>query len=149
MTFINEYLSEDDYKKYIDPYKARSGVKSLPVRRWTVDRERESFLTLTHTVREDMYEGDYSITYWLFLWEGEYITFVQHRPAIRKLYDHYFKATNIIKKIDLPESLTSRKEELFTILKEAMVVNRGSGVVGSQKKKCEITLELSEVHYAK
>jgi len=148
MTFINEYLSEDDYKKYIDPYKARSGVKSLFLEDWTIDRERESFLTLTHTAREDMYEGDYSITFWLFLWKGEYIRFEQHQPIGEKVAKHHFKVTNIIKKIDIPESLTN-KEELFTVLKEAMDVNEGSGIFGSEKNKCEITLDLSEVHYGK
>ena len=47
--------------------------------------------------------------------------------------------------MEIPEPLLSKKESLFTVLKEAMDVNKGAGIWGSDKNIFEITLDLSGV----
>ena len=76
MAFVNEHISAEDYEKYIETYKRQAGAPGLFLEDWTIDRERECYLTCTHTVRQDMYEGNYSITKWLFFWEGRSLTII-------------------------------------------------------------------------
>lgn len=146
MNFVNEYLSADDYEKYIEPYKAKTGIKSLYLSDWTIDKEANCFLVNTHRVRQDMYEGDFSITLWLFLFSGEYIKFEQHTPLGSKRADGSYKVTNIIKEIDIPQSLQGKEQALFAVLKEAMEKSKGVGVFGADDiKEYELSLDVSEV----
>ena len=141
MAYLNERTSIEDYQKYIEPCD-----KSVVFSNWTIDRERESFLANTSIVREDMYEGKHEISYWLFLWEGEYIYFEQHRYVDTTSDDeNHVKVTNVIKRIDMSSAVKLRKKEMFIALKEAMDVNKGYGVLGSDKYTYDINLDISKV----
>lgn len=87
----------------------------------------------------------------LFLYSGEYIKFEQHTPLGSKRVDGSYRVTNVIKEINIPQSLQGKEQALFAVLKEAMEKNKGVGVFGADDiKQYELTLDVSEVmHHGK
>lgn len=72
MTFVNEYISDADRKKYgIDAIDAdldrRAQVRS---RDWTIDHEREIYFRFINRGREE----SRNLSAWDFYWQGELMT---------------------------------------------------------------------------
>lgn len=135
MTFVNENLNSEKRKKYDpnDQFLTNS-------RRWSIDRDTETFIASGGMARMDDYSKYMYIEYILF-WQKEYILFYA---------EYYFnsetkpKNTMIIKKIKIPIHMQINKEELFALMKKALNAYAGSGEAGRENAKTYI-FDFSEV----
>jgi hypothetical protein len=149
MGFVNQrgfLVDEAERKRYNDLYvQANGGKGGLGSANWTIDREREMLLVCLYREREDMYEGDFHISGWVFYWHGEWVHFLQHNYG-KKLADSYFKVTREIKEITMPISVKKDTETFFNDLKEAFEEYRISGALSDNPNlHVDLTLDMSEV----
>jgi hypothetical protein len=116
MAFVNELISEEDKQK-IDwtKFKAWPFSDSHRPWKWTVDRERDVFLVmLCGRGREGEHPEVYALS-----WKGHFIRFEAEsggKGMFSTGVDMFWK----IIKIDIPEKLKHRREEILEILKEAI-----------------------------
>ncbi|MNK75620.1 hypothetical protein D3C87_951630 [compost metagenome] len=123
MSFLNEYIPEEDIRKYgIDEINHRF-LKSDFKPDWTIDRERNIYLRQVSSGKEEF--------------------------ATQKIYSFFWKTSLVIvhldehgggsvggegwsdykmRAIDIPEELAGSKEEIIADLKSALVAFNGGGV---------------------
>ncbi len=149
MAFVNVEtmnLSREEKKKYNDLYaSAHSGNGSVKGLEWTIDRDREILLVCKYKERQDMYEGDFDLSYWLFYWHGEWIEFVQKKFSGVWVTDDHLKLARKIIKIDIPLAMAHLKEEIFHDIKDAFQVFRVAGAIETRNYQFDLTLDVSEV----
>ena len=124
MTFINEYISAEDKKRYnidnINEKYIAAGVSS----QWTIDRDRNIYLRevsagIGHSGKNRI---------WNFFWNGtlieikiEILSSGGERGALcwahKKIHD-----------FQLPHTLESNREEILSDLKEALTAYKDGGV---------------------
>lgn len=124
MAFVNEHIPESAY----DQYDLRRVIgEENPFKKgymfgrasWTIDREKDAFLTQVWTHRESEFNG------WAFYWNGKWM---------------FFKMRSIESKIDrekntcwfrfqvkglLPERLSDQREQVIKDLCEAIAASPG------------------------
>lgn len=132
MTFVNEYVSEEDIKKYmLDEIwlKYHPEEKSVPNHyrhEWTVDRERDIFLKWISVGRE---EYSNRLTFVLY-WKGELFTVDIDLIGVgrpQKLTDRPYKKVWELVGIWPSQPKTATREEVLTALKEALIVRGYDG----------------------
>ena len=149
MGFLNQLgytVNKEEKSKYNDLYiQANGGKGSLGSAQWTIDRDREMLLVCLYEEREDMYEGDFHRSRWVFYWHGEWVHFLQHDYG-KKIADSYFQITRKIKEITMPAAIKKEKMNFFNDLKEAFEEYRISGAVSKNRSlRVDLTLDISEV----
>lgn len=125
MAFVNEWVSDEDIKKYDLPSVWMKVKGSTPFQYvWTVDRERNAFLIPYASGREEFAnQGDFVL--W---WDGEL-----HKARLISNYNHggYENVTTTwhLVGIDSDPGSIHNKEDIVAMLKEALRGFRLDGVV--------------------
>ena len=134
MTFINEYVPEDDIRKYkleetlvrYNPSFIASGISPVYKFTWTIDRDRGIYLIRVRAGREELSHQ----STWVFFVDGNEMEIVLGRAAggSRK-YDEtpYVKILDLVRVI-LGSDETSLSAENTKILKEALSVYGDRGI---------------------
>lgn len=131
MTFVNEYISEADLKKYnfAELYKRpRKGMDTATD--WTINREaniwlRKFYTESDHTAPDGGFTG---VSGWDFYWKGTLLTleildvgggggYGKHRWTRKRLLN-----------LSIPPDLENQRVQIIKDLKEAFTVYRGVGV---------------------
>lgn len=124
MAFVNEYVPEEDIKKYgLDEINQCYGKSSDVRPDWTVDRERDIYLRWIVT-GEDEFRNQHDFT---FYWKGTLI-FVRLRVLNGRLLGTRGWVTWRLVMINLPEELEEKRTEILADLKEALVVYKDHGI---------------------
>ncbi|MDR2790406.1 MAG: hypothetical protein LBB59_05475 [Campylobacteraceae bacterium] len=144
MAFVNEVISQEDWKKYdIDQFKRRC-VWGGSTHYWTIDRERNIWFRLYFEHLDRDANGVEMSTEWDFYWKGSFIpletkTVRQTRSDDGERYG-YLK----VLKIEIPENIQQYKSEIYKDLKEAFeasFIGRGIYTDRSKVKSCKVDLE--------
>lgn len=132
MAFVNEYVPEDDIKKYkLDEIwlKYHPEEKSVPNHyrhEWTVDRERDIYLKWVNVGRE---EYSSRLTFVLY-WKGEFFTADLDLVGIgrpQKLTERPYRKVWELVGIWPSQPKTATREEVLAVLKEALTVRGYDG----------------------
>jgi hypothetical protein len=149
MTFVNEkggFVRVAESEKYAELYNKATGKNiSFINEQWTIDREREMLLICVYKHRQDMYEGDFGLSDWLFYWHDAWIAFTQKDGNDGKISDVHWQITRTITKIEMPLVVKKNQLEMFRDLKDAFLVYRIGGVFSTKDYRFDLTLDLSEV----
>lgn len=128
MTFINEYISAEDKKKY--NMTPDSNFYLVGTNSWTVDRERDMFL-LRRTGGGP--ESEPGVTNWAFHWHG-YLLDV--RVFLVDAGEdasgaHGWEHRKLLGIGDMPPALQPQRIQIFADLKDAFAARKGLGVQSS------------------
>jgi len=153
VTFINEKGGLDrlaESQRYAEIYHKDTGKNESFINEdWTIDRERGMLLVCVHNERQDMYEGNFGLSSWLFYWHGEWIHFAQKDSLGGKISDIHWRKTRTITNIKLSNSIKISYLEMFKDLKEAFQMYRFVGAFDKTEYLFDLTLDYSKVieHY--
>lgn len=126
MAFVNEWVSDEDIKKYDLPSVWMKVTWDTPIQYvWTVDRERNTFLIPYASGREE-FSNHHDFVLW---WDGEL-----HKARLIKNNDRLDGLENLTTTwhligIDSDPGSVHSKEKVLAMLKEALRGYRLSGVV--------------------
>ena len=142
MAFVNEYIPEEDIKKYDIPAWNEKYLRSNFRPAWTIDRERDIYLRYMHTGREA------SNDQWIFCfyWKGDMLSaelqvsgendpdglLVKHYKLLRLMFSLFDP---------LPDSLCSHKSEILADLKEALIAFGDLGIHSIWTKPIRFTFD--------
>lgn len=123
MAFVNEYVSDEDVKKYgLEEINRRYSKVDIPGRySWTVDRERNIYLRKMRSDKDAFWED------FTFFWQGELLAvrLSEEGTAIRGgTGTTRWKLIHLV----LTDSLTDRRDEILAVLKEALRAYKTAGV---------------------
>lgn len=123
MSFLNEYIPEEDIRKYGIEEINRRFLKSDFKPDWTVDRERNIYLRQVASGREE------------FATQKVYSFFWKTSLIIVRLDEHGGGAIDgegwsdyKLRTIDIPEDLIGNRDEIIADLKSALIAFNGGGV---------------------
>ena len=139
MAFVNEYVSEEDDKKYgLEAIDKRYFIgHALGYTEWTRDRERDIYLRfMRHQGEDGMYKQTFT-----FYWRE---TLLEVRLDLidgggEPGGKGWIKWS--LRHLSLPESLAIYREQILADLKDALRTYGGGGT-SSAYTECDITLEL-------
>ena len=123
MTFVNEYVSEEDFKKYGFEEIDRCYGKSNARPDWTIDRENDVYLRWIVS-GEDEFKNQHDF---IFYWK-ETLIFVRLRISNGKVLGSRGWANWRLVIMNLPEELQEKKPEIIADLKAALTVYKDFGV---------------------
>lgn len=129
MTFVNEYISDADRKKYgIDAIDAdldrRAQVRS---RDWTIDHEREIYFRFINRGREE----SRNLSAWDFYWQGELMTVWLLRLDAGGVRGGHGWSRYKLDKTEgdfVPPHLQAQWDEVMADLRAAMLAKKDGGV---------------------
>lgn len=141
MSFINEYISPEDYEKYrLSEVDDRFGGAASE--QWTIDRNRAIYLRVVHRGREEFC----SQTTWSFYWKGTLLTLrldlLDHRGARGEPGWSHWELVRLNGSHGLPENLKEEKDLVLKDLQEALTTYKGFGVF-SKNTDYSITLDIA------
>ncbi len=123
MSFVNEYILEEDIKKY--------GIESLNKKlyianyksTWTVDHERDIYLRRIKNRREERCnEVEYC-----FYWQGHLMKVVLKQEGGGEHQGPQWRHYEMLD-INIPEEIKQNESQVITDLKEALVAYKTLGV---------------------
>jgi hypothetical protein len=132
MVFVNEYVSDEDIKKYklneiwLKYHPEHKSVPDHYRHEWTVDRERDIYLKWVSVGRE---EHSNRLTFVLY-WKGEFITVELDLVGIgrtQKLTERPYRKVWELVGIWPSQPKTAKREEVLAALKEALTVRGYDG----------------------
>ena len=134
MTFINEYVSDEDVKKYKlqemwDEYHPYSKGRVKPYFRhtWTIDREKNIFFIPARTGREEFSNQTVCI-----LWmEGVELSVTIRKSGWANIKEGKGSVSWDLDRIRKPENCAIKDKEIIQVLKEALVVYGYRGILRS------------------
>lgn len=142
MTFVNEYITPEDYEKY-KLKEIDDRFRGMEAEQWTIDRERNSYLRRVHRGRE---ETEREST-WTFFWNGVLLVLRLDLLSYRKVSENsgwsHWKLVRLNGGHGLPDELKGDQDQILTDLMEALVAYKDSGVF-STNTLYEITLDLAD-----
>lgn len=136
MAFVNEYIPEEDKKKY--DMTPDSNFYLASTTNWTVDRERDMFLIR----RTGGGAEGFPIHHWAFCWRG-------HLLDVRmEMLDaggdpsggHGWEHTKVHGIGNMTPELQSHRAQIIEDLKSALMARKGGGVY-SRRTSYEVTLD--------
>lgn len=140
MAFINEYISDEDRKKYnIDEIDQNYVVGATRSRSWTVDKERDIYLRNVANGREEFSH----LTDWTFYWSGELIAFRMEVKNTSRIEKGHARAHKVITRIDIPDDLQEQRQEIINDIQMALEAYRDGGVF-AKSKTYELKLDVTE-----
>lgn len=123
MAFINEYISAADMARYDIEAIDRGFFKKIYRHDWTVDHERNIYLRLLESGREDFAnQVDY-----FFYWKGKLLIVRLEQCGGGVCGGAGWREYKLIK-IDIPESLKEHRVDILKDLKDALVAYKDFGV---------------------
>lgn len=126
MAFVNEYISEDDIKKYdletLD--KKSEGYK----RSWVIDRDSETWLIHRGTGKED--DG----VKWLFYWQSNVYRIGTQSLGYSKEGQSLYVSDKVVYVLDISWQQASILDarEFLNALKAAMETRKGYGMANTE-----------------
>jgi hypothetical protein len=130
MAFVNEYVPDEDIKPYgLEAYWNSLLKRGRPASyrlEWTIDRDRDIYLMLTHIANQAFEEGDWvEFTLW---WEGKVFKcrLKYASSTSEKLSDNPFIQAWDLISINPVDEISH--EQVLAMLKEALTVYGYSGV---------------------
>ena len=131
MTFINEYIPEEDKIKYgLEEINERFIVGGTKCRSWTIDRERDIYL---RNVARGWGEDICHQSTWTFSWHGELIVLELDNISTTGKAGGDRHGHKRIRKIEIPDHLEGKREEILADLKEALTAYKDGGVFATAK----------------
>ena len=137
MPFVNEEIPVADIDKYeIEAIDKKFIVGGTHARGWTVDRQRDIYLRCVANGREEYARQ----STWTFYWRGELLVAKLSIIDLRGRrgepgWAHYKLLDNFI-----PDHLLSRRAEIISDLKEALLAYKDGGIF-STAPSYSITLD--------
>lgn len=132
MAFINEYISEEDIKKYgireiwdqFHPF-SKNDMNLLKKHSWTVDKERDVFFIPAKSGREEKSSQVIAILWW----KGAYLSVTLanvggHYDHVNKKGDKRWQLIDVWR----PAGFEVSDEDIIPVLKEALVKYGFSGI---------------------
>ena len=136
MTFINEYIPEEDFKKYkfeaLNKRSRKSG--STPASYWVIDRERGIWLRKFYTeydrtAPDEKYSG---VSVWDFYWKGTLITLeLELLEAKSTGRGTHYTTRKKLKSINVPPELSEQYDLILQDLEAALIAYSDAGVLSS------------------
>ena len=147
MAFVNEYISDEDFKKYgLAEIDKKFIVGGTNARDWTIDRERGIYLRNVAMGGGNEPEI-FNQTTWTFYWHDEPITLrldlIGGRGGRGEPGWSHWKLVWVRGGHGLPQHLKPYKAEFLHDLKEALLAYKDFGVF-SVNTDYEITLDIGE-----
>lgn len=102
-------------------------------------------LVCIYVERQDMYEGDYNLSTWLFLWRGEWIRFTQQDSLGGRISEKHWQSTRKIISVDMPKPVKAVQLDMYRDLEEAFRVYRLSGAFSVDDYIFDLKLDYSQV----
>jgi len=125
MTFVNEYISAEEIKKYdLENINKRFIVGATKARDWTIDRKRNINLRNVANGRE---EFSHQST-WTFYWHGELILLELDNISTSGVAGGDRCGNKKLRSITIPHHLEANYDEIIVDLKEALTVYKDGGV---------------------
>lgn len=125
MAFVNEYITEEDAKKYtleaIDQKFIVGGTRS---RQWTADVGRRIFLRLVSRGREEL---SHTST-WILFWHGDLVVVGLDLIGTSGGRAQPSSAHYRMRSLEIPAHLADRRDEILADLKEALTAYKDGGV---------------------
>lgn len=118
MAFVNELIPDEQKDKFQFPVSTRHDGSKPTLWKWTIDRERDAYLVTT-AILGGGYEGTPEDHYCVLCWESELVPFA----AEQKMSGSNPKdlvLTWKIHRLDIPENLQARKDEVLQLIREAL-----------------------------
>ncbi|MFZ3192529.1 MAG: hypothetical protein WA154_04880 [Moraxellaceae bacterium] len=143
MAFVNEKVRSTNSE--VARYAATLATGLGFIESWTIDRERNLVLIEKWTARQDMYDGDFSITGWLFYWKGEWISFTKQTDLGGKISDKYWESRTKIKDLIVPTQYLDNRSDILNDLIDALQVYKVAGAFSEKDYEFNLILDLSEV----
>ncbi len=124
MTFINEYISEEDIKKYdIENLNKKLYVANYKSK-WTVDHDRDIYLRHVGSRREERCNEHYYCLYW----QGHLMNIVLKQEGGGVPRGHQWLHYEMLE-IGIPEEFRQHKSQIMKDLKEALTAYESLGVL--------------------
>jgi hypothetical protein len=123
MAFINEFISENDYKIYkIEDLNHKYRLRN-PKPDWTVDHERNIFMRLVDIGRE---ECSNSLTFY-FYWKGNEVIVIVSVEGSKLVNEKKWRHYKLVK-IKIPEVIKQNEAEILADLRKALACYMVAGV---------------------
>ena len=127
MGFVNEFISEEDQKRYDFSRIKRPPLyhKSIRPYTWTVDRARDVFMVTTGG-GERGFPNEQHFALW---WHGDIVNVQLERADTGQISGHTTTSWRLIR-IEVPPQLAAQKDEVIATLKEALTEYKvhGAGI---------------------
>ena len=125
MTFVNEYISAEEIKKYdLENINKRFIVGATKARDWTINRERNIYLRNVANGREEFSHQ----SKWTFYWHGELIILELDNISTSGVAGGERCGHKKLRSITIPHHLKTNYVEIIVDLKEALTVYKDGGV---------------------
>ncbi len=140
MTFINEYISDEDREKFdIDEIDKRFIVGGVYAGDWTINRDSNIYLRVVSRGREEMSHQ----SKWTLYWKGVLIELELDNISTSGRAGGDRHGHKLLRRINIPDQLEAKYEEIIEDLREALTVYKDGGVF-STAKKYSLTLDVME-----
>ncbi len=124
MTFVNEYISEEDIKKYdIENLNKKLYIANYKSK-WTVDHERDIYLRYIGNRREERCEEHE----YYFYWQGCFIKVALKQGGGGVPRGSQWRHYEMLG-ITIPDEIKQHEPQIIADLKEALIAFKSSGVL--------------------
>ncbi|MBS0355280.1 MAG: hypothetical protein JSR83_15435 [Proteobacteria bacterium] len=136
MAFVNEYLSEDDCKKYeIHLIDERFVVGGTSSNSWTIDRDRNIYLRTVARGREEFSH----LSTWTLYWHEDLIVLELENLSTSGPTGGVCHGHKRVRSIEIPPHLEDKRADILSDLKDALTAYKDGGVYA---RATEYTLTL-------
>lgn len=125
VAFVNEYISEEDFKAYgLEEIDKKFVVGRVRSPQWTINRDANIYLRCVARGREE--RGHRST--WVFFWRGEMLKVYLENLDMKGQPGGPRQGHKRVRRIEMPAYLEERQEEILGDLREALVAYKDGGV---------------------
>ena len=126
MAFLNEYIPEEDIKKFVIEEIDKRYRKAHYKPYWTIDREKSSYLRHMYVGREELCNHAYFTFYW-----GGHLIDVELKRRGEGVRGGRGTTIWTLVRLKLPEVLEGKKTEIIEDLKAALIAFKEAGILSS------------------
>lgn len=118
MAFVNELIPEEQKNKFSFPVSTRPDGSKPTLWKWTIDRERETFLVFVGS-EGGGYEGTPVTKHFVLSWKGDLIKLSADPLNCFRNDEGGVVMSWRLHKLDLPPALPELREEVMELIREA------------------------------